>query len=167
VHGPPFVLEDREVQLIAPAALEPFVLHEMRLLAHAEAAGYAGRRVVVGIEAGGDAMQAEIIEGEMEELVRSLRGVPVAGVGGVKHVTDLSAPMLGGGPDEEHIADELSGSRELDAEGQPLACVLEHWASPHPAYTLAHHLGVHRIERHVPADLRQRSVGDERVHISL
>jgi len=36
---PPFIFQNGEIQLVAPPALEPLVLDEVRLLPHAEAGG--------------------------------------------------------------------------------------------------------------------------------
>ena len=93
-HGPPFVLQDREVQLVAPA-LEPLVFDEAPLLPHAEASRETRRALIVGINPGHETVKAEIVEGKMQEPVPGLDGVPLAREGRIEDLADLSAAMLG------------------------------------------------------------------------
>jgi hypothetical protein len=54
----------------------------------------------VGLVAHADPVQAEPVEAEPQQLPGRLRGVPVAGVVGVQHISDLALPVLGTGPDQ-------------------------------------------------------------------
>jgi hypothetical protein len=56
---PPLPFQDCEVKLVAPPALKPLVLHEVRLLPHPEPGCKTSRTVIVGINPGHDARQDE------------------------------------------------------------------------------------------------------------
>ena len=81
---PPLFFQNREVKLVAPPALKPLVLHEVRLLSHPKPGCKTSRTLIVGINPGHDAVNAEIVERKMQDPVRGLGRVPPAQKAGLK-----------------------------------------------------------------------------------
>jgi hypothetical protein len=111
-------LQSREVKLVAPPALKPLVLHQVRLLAHPEPGRKTSRTVIVGINPGHDAVKAEIVERKMQDPVRGLGGVPLAREGRIKDIADLSGAMLSRMPHQDDVPTYLGkrsvGHKRLD-----------------------------------------------------
>jgi hypothetical protein len=163
----PLFFQNREVELVAPPALKPLVLHEVGLLPHPEPGSKTSRTVVVGINSGDDAVKAEIVEGKMQDPVRGLGRVPLAREGRTEDVPDLAAAMLSRVPHQNDVADQLTRCTEFDTESECLAFGFEGLARPHPTHAFPNSVGVHRFKRDKPAYLRKRSVGDNRVDVLL
>src|SRR5690348_7933733 len=79
----PLVGQHREVQLVAPPALEELVVDQAGLLPHAEPPGQPRRRLVVLVDPRDDAMQAELLEAEPQHAVRRLGGIAMPAQGRV------------------------------------------------------------------------------------
>jgi hypothetical protein len=78
----------------------------VRLLPHPEPRAQASRRVVARVEPGGDAMQIELIEGQVHHCVGGLCCVTPATVDRVEHPAQLTATMLAAVEHEDHVADQ-------------------------------------------------------------
>jgi len=157
---PPLFFQHREVKLVAPPALEPLVLYEVRLLPHPEPRYKTSRTVIVGINPGHDAVKAEIVERKMQNPVRSLGRVPLAREGRVEDIADLPAAMLKRMPHQDDVAYQLTRCTEFDTESECLSLGFEGLAGPHPMHAIADSGGVHGFKRDVPTYLRKGSVGD-------
>ena len=164
---PPLFFQNREVKLVAPPALKPLVLHEVRLLPHPEPGCKTSRTVIVGINPGHDPVEAEIVEREMQDPVRGLGRVPLAREGGIEDIADLPAAMLGRMPHQDDVAYQLARCAEFDTESECLSFGFEGMARPHAIHAIADSGGVHRFKRDVSTYLRKRSVGDERLDVLL
>ena len=164
---PPLVFQNREVKLVAPPALKPLVLHEVRLLSHPEPGCKTSRTVIVGINPGHDAVQAEIVERKMQDPVRGLGRVPLAREGRIEDIADLPAAMLSRMPHQDDVAYQLARCTEFDTQSECLSFGFEGLARPHPMHAIADSGGVHRFKRDVPTYLRKRSVGDKRLDVLL
>lgn len=111
-------------------------------------------------------MQPEIAERQVQTGVSRLRRKAVAAMRGVKYVSDLSAGMLGAEPAQHHVADQLSAVRPLGTENERVPLLLEDLQRPRSFDARVNHAGVHRIEWHVPAHLRNSPVRHQRIHVS-
>ena len=163
----PLFFQNREVKLVAPPALEPLVLHEVRLLSHPKPGCKTSRTVIVGINPGRDAVKAEIVEREMQGPVRGLGRVPLAREGRIEDITDLPGAMLSRMPHQDDVADQLARCTEFDTESECLSFGFEGLARPHPMHAIADSAGVHRLKRDVATYLWKRSVGDKRLDVLL
>jgi hypothetical protein len=68
-------------------------------------------------------------------------------------------------PEQHHITDQVAGLGDLDAQGQCLTRVGEFGGGPMRGEPFVDHLPVHRLERHVTADIRAAPVGQQRANI--
>ena len=164
---PPLFFQDCEVKLVAPPAVKPLVLHEVRLLPHPEPGCKTSRTVTVGINPGNDAVKPEIVERKMQDPVRGLGRVPLAREGRVEDIADLPAAMLSRMPHQDDVAYQLARCTQVDTESKCLSFGFEGLARPHPIHAIADSGGVHRFERDVSTYLRQRAVGDKRLDVLL
>ena len=166
-HGAPLAFQNREVKRVAPPTLKPLVLHEVRLLAHPEPGCETSRTVIVGINPGQDAVKAEIVKREMQDPVRGLGRIPLAGERRIEDIADLPAAMLSRMPHQDDVADQFARCTEFDTESECLSFGFEGWARPLPVHAIADSRGVHRFKRDVPTYLRKRSVGHKRPDVLL
>src|SRR5690606_11607769 len=95
------------------------------LAAHAQAFHDGGGADVAGVAAGGDAVQAELVEAEAEQFPGGLGGQAAAVVGGVEHEPDLAVAVGAAVPEEGEVADDDAGVGELGGEAERLALVVE------------------------------------------
>lgn len=114
--GDPLVLEQGQVDLIAPVALEPLVADEVRFLAHTEPGAQSKRRLIPRIDPCDHTVKAETVTGQMEQGVSSLGGVTATREAWVKHPADLAAAMLCAPKEQHHVPDQLPSLHQLDAE---------------------------------------------------
>src|SRR5690349_21742522 len=121
----PLVGQHREVQLVAPPALEELVVDQAGLLPHAEPPGQPRRRLVVLVDPRDDAMQAELLEAEPQHAGRRLGCIALPAQGRVEHVADLAAGVLATVPHQDDVARHFAGGGHLGAEGERLAFVGE------------------------------------------
>jgi hypothetical protein len=163
----PLLFQNREVKLVAPPALKPLVLDEVRLLPHPEPGCQTSRTVIFGIDPGHHAVKAEVVERQMQYPVRGFGRVALAREGRIEDVADLPAAVLSRMPHQDDVAYQLARFIEFHPESQCLSFGFEGLAGPHPMHALADSGGVHRLKRDVPADLRKRSVGDKRLDVLL
>src|ERR1700733_4689925 len=164
---PPLFFQNCEVKLVAPPALKPLVLHEVRLLPHPEPGCKTSRTVIVGIDPGRDAVEAEIVEGNVQDPVRGLGRVPLARDGRIEDIADFPAAMLSRMPHQDDVAYQLARCTEFDTKGERLSFGFECLAGPHPMHAIADSCCVHGFKRDVPTYLRERSVGDKRLDVLL
>lgn len=153
--GGPLVLQKRECDLVGPLALEPLIADQMGFAAHPKTGGKPKGRLVAAIHPGRHPVQAKLLEGEVQQGVRRLSGIAVAGMGGIRDPARLPAPVLST-PEKEHdVPDHPTSLTQLHAqrEGVPLGRNLP--PAPTAAKPLCNHVAVHRNERDEPADFGQ------------
>jgi Amidohydrolase family len=160
--GAPFGCQQRVHRRVAPFALEPDVLAEVRLAPHPEPLAEPGGGVVAGIDLREDAVHAQVGERQHEQLPRGLGGEPATVVVGVQRPADLGLAVgqLAGLDQQvtDHAAVVLDRQDDLVLVG--------------PDPRRGHPVGderrraawLQRIGRHVPDDVRPAAVGE---HVSL
>ena len=124
--GDPLVLEQGQVDLIAPVALEPLVADEVCFLAHSEPGTQSKRCLIPRIDPCDHAVKAEIVKGQMEQGVSSLGGITATRKARVEHPADLAAAMLAAPKEEHHVPDQLPSMHQLDAKRQSVALSGDH-----------------------------------------
>jgi hypothetical protein len=71
----PLVLEQSEVDLIAPRTPEPLVAEQMRFSAHPETRGESKRCVVAAVDSCDHAMEPKLVKREVHDGVGRLGGI--------------------------------------------------------------------------------------------
>jgi hypothetical protein len=167
VLGNPLVLEQGDVDLIAPVALKPLVADEVRFLAHPEPGTQSKRCLIPRIDPCDHTVKAEMVKGQMEKSMSSLSGVTASRKVRVKHPADLAAAMLGAPKEEHHVPDQLPSIHQLDAKRQSVTLGGDRSARPALSEPVRHHIRAHRLERHKPTDLFKRPVRDQGIDIGF
>src|SRR5829696_9854309 len=116
VLSQPLTFQQAEVQFITPLALEPLVLHQMRLLTHAEPSRHSNRGHVASIDAGNDAVQGHVIESQVEDGMCRLGGISLTSEGWVEDIAQLTAAVLCAEPAQHHVADDLTRGRRFHSQ---------------------------------------------------
>src|SRR5215217_3145416 len=130
VLSQPVTFQQAEVQFITPLALEPLVLHQMRLLTHAEPCRHSSRGHVASIDAGDDAVQGHVVESQVEDGVCRLRGISLTSEGWVEDVAQLTTAVFGAEPAQHHVADELTRGRRFRSQSQHIALSFQRRSRP-------------------------------------
>src|SRR5690606_37326824 len=103
----PLAVEDGEMQLLVPLALEQRVLAVVCLEAHAQPLQHLGRAAVAGTTTGEHAMKAELIKGDVERRPYRFGAIALPAELRTYDETDL---RLAGGcirPLQRNLADQL------------------------------------------------------------
>src|SRR5580698_1791895 len=161
----PLLAEHREVELVAPLALEELVLHQAGFEAHAEPLGEPRRRLVPLVEPGNDAVQPEFLEAQPEHRLRRLGRIPPPGKVGIEDITDLAARVSVAMPEQDDITGQVTGLDHLDAERQRLPDLGEFGARPALREPLRDLSLAHRLEWHVAAHIRAAAVVAQRIGV--
>jgi len=103
----PLAGEDRVDELALPLALDPLVLDEVRLAAHAELLEHAGGADVAWLQPTDDTVEAESLEREREHRPRRLRRVALPLVRRMDEEAELALAMDLARPEERDVRDEL------------------------------------------------------------
>src|ERR1700742_1787827 len=125
LFGGPLVLEDCEDEFVAPLALEDLGLAEVGLLAHAEAPHQGRRGLVAGVGAAVDAVGAEALEAEDEQLAGRLGRVALSLLVGMEGEADLDLAVLTRAQPDRNPAEQGAALAPLDRERERVAVLLE------------------------------------------
>ncbi len=128
--GCPLVLEDGEVDLVAPDALEPLVAKQVSLGSHSQSVSKPEGGLVPGVHPGDHTVKAELVECQMEQGVGCLGGVAAAGVAGIEHPADLAASVLDAFEEQHHVPDHVVALEQLDPERERLTLSCDLFAGP-------------------------------------
>src|SRR3954449_6201857 len=90
----PLLAQQGEVVLVGPLPLEPLVLHQVRLVPHAQPPQHRRGGMVPRVQPGEDPVQPEVVERDPEHVTGALGGEPSTLEVAVQHVAELRTPVL-------------------------------------------------------------------------